>query len=83
MKKSAKVTPPFNLTLPAVMGQLSSTVRDFLFLDYDLQPRGLTGGLNRVRWVGPLLEHRHRRPPGYKSKGNVSVGWVQLEALLT
>ena len=75
-KKSAKVTPPFNLTLPAVMGRLSSTVRDFLFLDYHSQPRGLTSGLDRVRWVGPLLELRHRRPPGYKSKRNVSVGWV-------
>jgi hypothetical protein len=34
--------------------------------------QGLTGGRNRVRWVGSLLELGHRRPPGYGSNTHVS-----------
>jgi hypothetical protein len=37
---SARVTPPFNPTLLAVTGRLSSSVREFTFLNYYLQPQG-------------------------------------------
>ena len=38
-QRIAQVTPPFSLTLLAVTSRMSSTVRDFTFLNYGCNPR--------------------------------------------
>jgi hypothetical protein len=72
---TVRVTPPFNLTLLAVTGRMSSSVRDYVSKLLFATLR-LTGPRNRVRRVGSDLELCHRRPPGYDTRQNVSAEWL-------